>query len=89
MQRARILIVDDEEGMRRSMKTVLEDKGCIADTAENGQEAIAKCKSASEAAGREEVQRRESEREYVESRAKEQEAKSSRRRSRRARDAMA
>jgi DNA-binding NtrC family response regulator len=44
MEGARILVVDDEEGIRKSLKTVLEKKGCIVDTAENGQEAIAKSK---------------------------------------------
>jgi DNA-binding NtrC family response regulator len=45
MQGARILVVDDEEGVRKSLKTVLEEKGCLVDTAENGQEAIAKSKT--------------------------------------------
>lgn len=42
MHGARILIVDDEEGIRKSSQAVLEDKGCLVDTAENGQEAITK-----------------------------------------------
>ena len=45
MEGARILVVDDEEGVRKSLKTVLEDKGCLVDTAKNGQEAIAKSKT--------------------------------------------
>jgi DNA-binding NtrC family response regulator len=45
MQGARVLVVDDEEGVRKSLKTVLEEKGCLVDTAENGQEAIAKSKT--------------------------------------------
>jgi DNA-binding NtrC family response regulator len=42
---ARILVVDDEEGIRKSLKAVLEEEGCLVDTAENGQEAIAKSKT--------------------------------------------
>jgi DNA-binding NtrC family response regulator len=45
MKGARILVVDDEEGIRKSLKTVLEEKGCLVDTAENGQEAIVKSKT--------------------------------------------
>jgi DNA-binding NtrC family response regulator len=45
MERARVLVVDDEEGVRKSLKTVLEEKGCLVDTAKNGQEAIAKSKT--------------------------------------------
>jgi DNA-binding NtrC family response regulator len=45
MEGARVLVIDDEEGIRKSMKAVLEDKGCLVDTAENGQEAIAKSKT--------------------------------------------
>jgi len=45
MHGARILIVDDEEGIRKSLEAVLEDKGCLVDTAENGQEAITKSKT--------------------------------------------
>jgi len=44
MEGARILVVDDEEGVRKSLKVVLEDEGCLVDTAENGQEAITKSK---------------------------------------------
>ena len=42
---ARILVVDDAEGIRKSLKAVLEEEGCLVDTAENGQEAIAKSKT--------------------------------------------
>jgi DNA-binding NtrC family response regulator len=45
MEGARILVVDDEEGVRKSLKTVLEEKGCLVDTAKNGREAIAKSKT--------------------------------------------
>jgi DNA-binding NtrC family response regulator len=45
MEGARILVIDDEEGIRKSLKAVLEKKGCIVDTAENGQEAITKSKT--------------------------------------------
>jgi DNA-binding NtrC family response regulator len=45
MEGARILVVDDEEGVRKSLKVVLEEKGCLVDTAENGQEAITKSKT--------------------------------------------
>ena len=47
MEGARILVVDDEEGIRKSLKAVLEEEGCAVDTAENGQEAIAKSKTGS------------------------------------------
>jgi two-component system nitrogen regulation response regulator NtrX len=45
MEGARILVVDDEEGIRKSLKAVLEEEGCLVDTAENGQAAIAKSKT--------------------------------------------
>jgi DNA-binding NtrC family response regulator len=35
----RILIVDDDENIRKSLATVLEEEGYIVDTAENGKEA--------------------------------------------------
>jgi DNA-binding NtrC family response regulator len=47
MEGARILVVDDEEGIRKSLKAVLEEEGYHVDTAENGQEAIAKSKTGS------------------------------------------
>lgn len=41
MQRAgNILIVDDDEECRKSLKEVLESEGCTAYTAENGQRAL-------------------------------------------------
>jgi len=46
-ENARILVVDDEEGIRKSLKAVLEEEGFRVDTAENGREAIAKSKAAS------------------------------------------
>ena len=45
MEGARILVVDDEEGIRKSLKAVLEEEGCLVDTAETGQEAIARSKT--------------------------------------------
>jgi DNA-binding NtrC family response regulator len=45
MEGARVLVVDDEEAIRKSLKAVLEEKGCLVDTVENGQEAIAKSKT--------------------------------------------
>ena len=45
MEGARILVVDDEEGIRKSLKAVLEEEGCLVDTAESGQEAISKSKT--------------------------------------------
>jgi len=47
MEGARILVVDDEEGIRKSLKAVLEEEGCLVDTAEKEQEAIAKSKTGS------------------------------------------
>ena len=41
-KRARILVVDDDESIRKVLVTILEDEGCIVDTAENGEEAIKK-----------------------------------------------
>jgi DNA-binding NtrC family response regulator len=41
-ERARILIVDDDEAIRSSITAVLEEKGYLADSAENGQAAIRK-----------------------------------------------
>lgn len=37
-----ILIVDDDESIRRTLAMILEEKGYIVDTAENGEEAIRK-----------------------------------------------
>ena len=39
---ARILVVDDDEIIRKTLATILEDEGYIVDTAENGKEAIEK-----------------------------------------------
>ena len=41
-KQTRILIVDDDEIIRKSITTVLEEKGYLAETAENGQVAIRK-----------------------------------------------
>jgi DNA-binding NtrC family response regulator len=41
-KRARILIVDDDEGIRKVLATILEDEGYTVDTAESGKEAITK-----------------------------------------------
>jgi DNA-binding NtrC family response regulator len=39
---ARILVVDDDESIRKVLATVLEERGYIVDVAENGKEAIKK-----------------------------------------------
>jgi len=44
-ERARILIVDDDESIRRVMVTILELEGYSVDTAEDGREAIEKSNS--------------------------------------------
>jgi DNA-binding NtrC family response regulator len=41
-KRARILVVDDDENIRSTMKTILEDEGYIVDLAATGNEAIQK-----------------------------------------------
>ena len=41
---ARILVIDDDEGIRESLATVLKEEGYVVDVAENGQEAIRKSK---------------------------------------------
>ncbi len=41
-EQARILIVDDNESIRKTFEAILKDKGYIVDTAENGKEAIEK-----------------------------------------------
>jgi len=38
----RILVVDDDESIRKVLATILEEKGYVVDTAENGKEAIEK-----------------------------------------------
>jgi DNA-binding NtrC family response regulator len=40
--RVRILVVDDDEGIRRSLVAILEGEGYVVDTAKNGKEAIKK-----------------------------------------------
>ena len=39
---ARILVVDDDESIRKTLATILEEEGYVVDTAENGKEAIKK-----------------------------------------------
>jgi DNA-binding NtrC family response regulator len=39
---ARILVIDDEEGIRRTVSMTLEHAGYVVDTAENGKQAIEK-----------------------------------------------
>jgi len=41
-EQARILVIDDDESIREVLTSILEDKGYIVDTAENGKEAIKK-----------------------------------------------
>jgi DNA-binding NtrC family response regulator len=41
-ERARILVVDDDESIRKTISTILAEKGYIVNTAENGKEAIEK-----------------------------------------------
>ncbi|MGA2767860.1 MAG: response regulator [Candidatus Bathyarchaeia archaeon] len=41
-ERTRILIVDDDESIRKILSTILEEEGYVVDTAENGKEAIEK-----------------------------------------------
>jgi len=42
---ARILVIDDDETVRESLATVLQEQGFAVDTAENGKEAIEKSKA--------------------------------------------
>jgi len=42
---ARILIVDDDESIRKSLSAVLEEEGYFVDTAESGSEAVAKSRA--------------------------------------------
>ncbi len=44
-ERARILVVDDDESIRKAISTILEEKGYEVDTAESGREAIEKTHS--------------------------------------------
>ena len=39
---ARILVIDDDESIRKTLATILEEEGYVVDTAENGKEAIKK-----------------------------------------------
>jgi DNA-binding NtrC family response regulator len=41
-EKTRILIVDDDPSIRRTMSVILQHEGYVVDTAENGEEAIAK-----------------------------------------------
>jgi DNA-binding NtrC family response regulator len=43
-EQSRILIIDDQESIRKSLKVALEREGYLVETAENGQEAIGKSK---------------------------------------------
>jgi DNA-binding NtrC family response regulator len=43
-ERARILVVDDDESVRKVLTTILEEEGYAVDTAKNGKEAIKKSK---------------------------------------------
>ena len=45
-EQSRILIIDDQETIRKSLKLALEREGYLVDTAENGREAIRKSKEA-------------------------------------------
>jgi DNA-binding NtrC family response regulator len=45
VERARILVVDDDESVRKILTTILEEKGYVVDNAENGKEAIEKSKT--------------------------------------------
>jgi DNA-binding response OmpR family regulator len=44
MKRAYVLVVDDDEGIRETLKLILEENGYKVDIAENGREAIEKSK---------------------------------------------
>ena len=44
-EHARILIIDDDESIRKTLATILAEKGYSVDTAENGKEAIRKSKA--------------------------------------------
>jgi len=45
VETARILVVDDDESIRKVLATILEEKGYVVDTAQNGKEAIEKSKA--------------------------------------------
>ena len=42
-EKARILVVDDDESIRKALTAVLEEEGYVVDTAQNGKEAVEKC----------------------------------------------
>ena len=42
IKNAKILVVDDDETIRKTMKAILEDEGYIVDLASTGKEAIGK-----------------------------------------------
>lgn len=44
-ERTRILIVDDDESIRKTLKAILEELGHEVDTAPNGRQATRKCKT--------------------------------------------
>lgn len=44
-EHARILVVDDDESIRKTLRAILEEKRYVVDTAENGKEAIEKSKT--------------------------------------------
>jgi len=44
-EQARILVIDDEEIIRKSLAAILEEKGYAVDTAQNGQAAVEKTKA--------------------------------------------
>lgn len=44
-EKARILVIDDDEDIREAMSTVLEEEGYLVDTVMNGKEAIEKSKA--------------------------------------------
>jgi two-component system response regulator AtoC len=47
IKNAKILVVDDDETIRKTLKTILEDEGYIVDLASTGKEAIAKTEKSS------------------------------------------
>lgn len=44
-EHTRILVVDDDKSIRKTLATILKEKGYFVDTAENGEEAIKKSKT--------------------------------------------
>lgn len=44
-ENARILVIDDDESIRKTMATILKEEGYVVNTAENGREAIRKSKT--------------------------------------------